>query len=106
MVGSYVADRESHRIQVFDGNGRFETEWRNLHRPSGLYMPPGKCSICYVGETGPSFTFNRDAPNLGPRISILDNEGSLLARVGDPRGGGRRAGTVHLAPWACSGFSW
>ena len=37
----YVADRENHRIQVFDGNGRYETQWNNLHRPCGLYMPPG-----------------------------------------------------------------
>ena len=30
-------------------------QWHNLHRPSGLYMPPGKCPICYVGECGPAF---------------------------------------------------
>jgi len=84
----YVADRESHRVQVFDGNGRYETEWRNLHRPSGLYMPPGRCPICYVGECGPVFGFNRDAPNLGPRLSILANDGTVLARIGDVRGGG------------------
>ena len=29
----YVADRENHRVQVFDGNGRYETQWKNLHRP-------------------------------------------------------------------------
>ncbi|MGH7112948.1 MAG: peptidyl-alpha-hydroxyglycine alpha-amidating lyase family protein, partial [Stellaceae bacterium] len=29
----YVADRENHRIQVFDGNGKYETQWNNLHRP-------------------------------------------------------------------------
>jgi NHL repeat len=34
----YVADRENHRVQVFDGNGRFETQWQNLHRPCGLCM--------------------------------------------------------------------
>ena len=39
----YVADRENHRVQVFDGNGRYETQWNNLHRPSGLFMPAGKC---------------------------------------------------------------
>ena len=77
----YVADRENHRIQVFDGQGRFETQWHNLHRPSGMYMPPGKCPICYVGEIGPYFEFNRGAPNLGPRISVLSNEGKLLARI-------------------------
>ena len=33
----YVADRENHRVQVFDGNGRYETEWHNLHRPCGRF---------------------------------------------------------------------
>jgi hypothetical protein len=77
----YVADRENHRIQVFDGEGRFETQWHDLHRPSGLYMPPGKCPICYVGEIGPYYEFNRDTPNLGPRLSILSNDGKLIARI-------------------------
>ena len=48
----YVADRENHRVQVFDGNGKYETQWNNLHRPCGLFMPPGKCPICYIGELG------------------------------------------------------
>ena len=77
----YVADRENHRIQVFDGNGRFETQWHNLHRPCAMYMPLGKCPLCYVGETGPYYGFNRGAPNLGPRLSILSNKGELLARI-------------------------
>jgi DNA-binding beta-propeller fold protein YncE len=78
----YVADRESHRIQVFDGNGKFETQWNNLHRPSALYMPPGRCPHCYVGEAGPTMAVNRKTPNLGARISILDNTGKTLARLG------------------------
>jgi hypothetical protein len=78
----YVADRENHRIQVFDGAGRFETQWHNLHRPSGMFMPAGKCPICYVGEIGPYYEFNRGARNLGPRISILANDGAVLARIG------------------------
>jgi NHL repeat len=78
----YVADRENHRIQVFNGNGRFETEWRHLHRPSAMFMPYGKCPICYVGEIGTYYEFNRGAPNLGPRLSILSNDGELLARIG------------------------
>jgi hypothetical protein len=44
-------------------------------------MPPGKCPICYVGEIGPYYEFNRGAPNLGPRLSILSNEGKLIARI-------------------------
>jgi len=78
----HVADRESHRIQVFDGNGKFETQWNNLHRPSGLCMTFGKCPLCYVGEIGPYLPVNRRYPNLGPRISILDGKGNVLVRLG------------------------
>src|SRR5881409_328151 len=31
----YVADRENHRVQVFDGNGKYESQWVNMHRPPG-----------------------------------------------------------------------
>lgn len=78
----YVADRENHRIQVFDGNGRYETQWNNLHRPCGMFMPAGKCPLCYVGELGPGMRVNHAFPDLGPRLSILDNAGKLLARIG------------------------
>jgi DNA-binding beta-propeller fold protein YncE len=77
----YVADRENHRIQVFDGDGKYETQWNNLHRPSGLFMTAGKCPICYVGEIGPYMDVNRHVPNLGPRVSILDHKGQLLGRL-------------------------
>jgi DNA-binding beta-propeller fold protein YncE len=79
----YVADRENHRIQVFDGDGKYETQWNNLHRPSGLCMECGSRPLSYVGEIGPRLAINRDAPNLGPRISVLTHEGELLARLGD-----------------------
>lgn len=78
----YVADRESHRIQVFDGNGKFETQWNNLHRPSGMCMTFGRCPLCYVGEIGPYLPVNRNYPNLGPRVSILDGKGNVLTRLG------------------------
>jgi hypothetical protein len=78
----YVADRENHRIQVFDGNGRYETQFNNLHRPCGIFMPYCTCPICYVGELGPATRTNRNYPNLGPRISIIDNKGNLLTRIG------------------------
>ena len=88
----YVADRENHRVQVFDGNGRFETQWHNMHRPSGLHVAPGRCPICYVGEIGPYYGFNRGAPNLGPRVSVLDHKGTVLARLGHEPLAGTRPG--------------
>ena len=29
----YIADRESHRVQIFDGEGHYLDQWNNLHRP-------------------------------------------------------------------------
>ncbi len=84
----YVADRENHRIQVFDGNGRYETQWNNLHRPCAMFMTSGHCPHCYIGEIGPAMAVNRNVPDLGPRISILDRKGNLQAQLG-----GRSAGT-------------
>ena len=83
----YVADRENHRVQVFDGNGKFETQWHDMHRPCGLCMSAGKDPLFYVGELGPGMPVNADMPNIGPRLSIMDNKGSLLARLGTTPGG-------------------
>jgi len=85
----YVADRENHRIQVFDGDGRYETQWNNLHRPCGLFMTGGRCPLCFVGELGPVMRVNRNAPNLGPRISVLDHTGKRVGRFGGQAGLGR-----------------
>ncbi|PPR24803.1 MAG: hypothetical protein CFH40_00679 [Alphaproteobacteria bacterium MarineAlpha10_Bin3] len=92
----YVADRENHRVQVFDGNGRFETQWHNMHRPCGLCMATGADPLCYIGELGPGMKVNRETPNLGPRISIMNNKGELLARIGDIHRG--MAPNQFLAP--------
>src|SRR5499425_1244769 len=80
----YVADRENHRIQVFDGNGKYETQWNNLHRPCALYMDTTRQDpICYVGELGPGMSVNKESPNLGNRVDIYDKKGKRLARLGD-----------------------
>jgi DNA-binding beta-propeller fold protein YncE len=87
----YVADRENHRIQIFDGNGRYETQWNNLHRPSALYMTSGPCPLCFVGEIGPYMSHIRDNPNLGPRISIL-SKGEVVGRLNSHEGPGSGIG--------------
>ena len=93
----YVADRENHRVQVFDTEGRYEAQWNNLHRPCGLYMPRGSCPHCFIGELGPGMAVNRHYPNLGPRLSIVTNEGELVARLGGEDGPGQERGKF-LAP--------
>ena len=65
----YVADRENHRVQVFDGNGKYETQWNNLHRPCALCCCGGKKPNFIIGELGPGhagqseFAESRAAPH-------------------------------------------
>ena len=92
----YVADRENHRVQVFDGQGRFETQWHDMHRPCGLCMETGRDPLCYIGELGPGMAVNLAFPNLGPRLSVVTSKGELLARVGDLHAG--RAPGQFIAP--------
>jgi DNA-binding beta-propeller fold protein YncE len=78
----YVADRENHRIQVFDPNGKFETQWVNMARPCGLYLDQ-KSGLAYIGELGAAIGPNAQGRKLGPRVSIYNTQGQLQARLGD-----------------------
>lgn len=83
----YVADRENHRVQIFDSKGNYVTQWNNIHRPTGFYVSAEDKGLCYVGELPPSLYVNKTFPNLGARISIYDPKGERLARLGDIRPG-------------------
>jgi DNA-binding beta-propeller fold protein YncE len=80
----YVADRENHRIQIFNSKGEFIAQWVNMHRPCGLYI---EGDLCYIGELPTQLAVNADYPNIGSRVSIYTLEGKLLARLGDRRSG-------------------
>jgi DNA-binding beta-propeller fold protein YncE len=78
----YVADRENHRVQVFDPNGKFETQWVNMARPCGLYLDQ-QAGLAYIGELGAAIGPNAQARKLGPRVSIYTTAGQLVARLGE-----------------------
>src|ERR1700757_3397948 len=87
----YVADRENHRVQVFDGNGKYETQWHNLMRPCGLFVTRGREPIAVIGELGPETagSLTKGVPNLGPRLSVFSAKGEMLAQLGtEPVGEG------------------
>ena len=89
----YVADRENHRVQVFDGNGKYEAQWNNMHRPCALYCCGGKNPHFIIGELGPGMPVNTRHTNIGPRLSIVDKKGKTIARLGGearPRPGARQ----------------
>jgi DNA-binding beta-propeller fold protein YncE len=66
----WVTDRENSRIQIFDSEGHFLTQWIDLIRPQGLVMDDD--DTVYVAE-------------LCKRISIFTIDGKLLARWGNER---------------------
>jgi DNA-binding beta-propeller fold protein YncE len=93
----YVADRENHRVQVFDGKGRYQTQWNNLHRPCALCACGAKRTTFIIGELGPGLPVNLNVPNLGPRLTLVDSNGKRIARLGGENGPGLETGKF-LAP--------
>jgi len=64
----WVADRENHRIQIFDAEGKFLTQWTCFVRPTGLSID--KDDTVYVSE-------------LSNRVGIFTMDGKLLAYWGN-----------------------
>jgi DNA-binding beta-propeller fold protein YncE len=78
----YVADRENHRVQVFDGKGRYQAQLNNLHRPCGLFADRRNGGRLFVGELPSHLAVNATWPNLGARVSVVTLKGDLVTRVG------------------------
>ena len=76
----YVADRENHRVQIFDQDGVFVDQITNMHRPCALNIHNDKL---YVGELGYGMSVNQNVPNIGPRISVYNLNKELLFRWGE-----------------------
>jgi DNA-binding beta-propeller fold protein YncE len=93
----YVADRENHRVQVFDGKGRYQAQWNNLHRPCALCACGARRSTFIIGELGPGMPVNLNVPNLGPRLTVVVSSGQRIARLGGEDGPGLETGKF-LAP--------
>jgi DNA-binding beta-propeller fold protein YncE len=64
----WVADRQNNRIQIFDTNGKFLEQWIDFNLPCDIFIDNEE--TVYVAE-------------LSRRVSILDKNGKLLARLGD-----------------------
>ena len=80
----YVADRENHRIQIFDDTGTYVDQWNNMHRPCGLNITDG---LIYIGQLFTQLNLNADYPNIGACVTIHDLTGKRLARLGGLRYG-------------------
>jgi DNA-binding beta-propeller fold protein YncE len=80
----YVGDRENARIQVFDADGNFRTEWRDIGHPYGLFVAPDH--NIYIADAEAS------------QVSEVDLQGNLLGSFGHAgRGPGQFAGAHAIA---------
>jgi len=96
----YVADRENHRVQVFDGKGQYLTQLNNLHRPCGLFAERRNGGRLYVGELPTHLAVNAKVANLGARVSIVTLKGDLVGRIGGPFSGEKPG--EFVAPHGCA----
>jgi hypothetical protein len=76
----YIADRENHRVQLFDAEGQYLDQWNGLHRACGLHI---KDDLVYVGQLLTHLDVNTGNPNLGACVTVHDLQGRRLARLGD-----------------------
>ena len=73
----YIADRDNHRIQVFEPDGAYVTQWINLSRAACIYIDTRHRPRAYVGEYYAGGASNAAGQNLGPRVTIFDLAGNL-----------------------------
>ena len=82
----FVCDRESDRIQVFDAEGRYEREITDVQRPMQIVLAD---DLMYVSELvwrkgQRSFRNGPIERDLPARVSVFDERGAVVARVGGP----------------------
>jgi DNA-binding beta-propeller fold protein YncE len=66
----YVGDRQNYRIQIFDTDGNFQTEWKHVGSPWGLaFAPDGNLLM---------------ADGWNDRVLKLDLDGKILGVLGGP----------------------
>jgi NHL repeat len=54
----YVADSNNHRIQVFDNDGNFKTEYTDVGAPAAICISPGAHQYLFSSDSNPSGTMD------------------------------------------------
>ena len=72
----YVGDEGNKRVQVFDGEGTFKTQFTNVGAPTALCMTRGPRQVLYVAHTGDPDGMEDAA------IYKIDLKGTVLGKFG------------------------
>jgi hypothetical protein len=73
----YVADMGNQRIQVFDNDGTFKREIKNVGAPRALCISPGAHQYLYSSNSNPT-----EDPFLNGEIYKMELDGTVLGRIG------------------------
>src|ERR1700687_1955926 len=72
----YVADAGNKRIQVFDGDGTFKTQFANVGTPTAICITPGAHQYIYSAHTGDKYGMDDAA------IYKLELDGRIVGKFG------------------------
>jgi hypothetical protein len=83
----YVADRDNKRIQVFDSEGNFKTQFRNVGSPWAICISSGPRQYLYVSNSNPPNNLDYDGEILkmeldGRIVGKFGRAGKLLKEFG------------------------
>jgi DNA-binding beta-propeller fold protein YncE len=86
----YVADSGNRRIQVFDGDGAFKTQFLNAGTPSAICITPGPHQYLYSSNSNPPEDIDVDG-----EIYKMELNGKLVGRFGRAGKPVKEFGTVN-----------
>jgi DNA-binding beta-propeller fold protein YncE len=78
----FVGDRNNNRIQIFDKDLKYVTEYKEFSRPSGIFIDKNDTLYCADSESG-SVSRNHDGWKRGIRIGSA-KDGKVTAFIPDP----------------------
>jgi len=85
----YVGDRANNRIQVFDGEGTFKTQFYNVGAPSAICITPGPQQYLYASNSNPSTSMENG------EIYKMTLDGRILGKFGTAGKLLKEFGSVH-----------
>src|SRR5437773_3832284 len=73
----YVADGGNKRIQVFDNNGTFKTQYTNVGAPAALCITPGPNQFLYSSNSNPP-----EDIDIAGEVYKMKLDGSIVGKFG------------------------
>ncbi len=86
----YAADGGNQRIQVFDGNGTFKAEIKNVGNAQAICMTPGANQVLYVSNSNPPTDLD-----TGGEIYKMRLDGTMIGKFGRAGKLPKEFGTVN-----------